>query len=127
MPERTPTPSYPIVADRPRNLRFTSEAVIQIEEDFAGKPIWEILNELTTNAQAGKIRSKHVFSIVAAACQHEDRGVSWQDIASQVEFADLPAFLKRALPACLEGLRLAMPKLPEGEGQDPNAPAPAAA
>jgi hypothetical protein len=119
MPERTPTPSYPIVADRPRNLRFTAAAIARVEEAY-DKPISDILEQLQEGAKAGQVRLRLLLELVTAGCQHEDPELTWQKLGDAMNLSDMKSLLQPLVAA----IRLAFPEAPEDA--DPNAQTPVA-
>jgi hypothetical protein len=72
-------PSIPIVADKPRNLRFGAGAVVRLERAF-NKPITEILQDLQDQARSKQMRVGLLLEILAAGLQHEDKGLTAEDL-----------------------------------------------
>lgn len=117
MNNRTPTPSVPIVLDRPRALRFTAAAFARLEEAY-DRPIGELLAELQAGAKAGKMRMRLVLELLTAGLQHEDPDLTWQSLGDAIGVADIPSLIGPLTKA----IRLAFPA--PKEEPDPN-PAPA--
>jgi hypothetical protein len=118
---KTPTPSVPVDADRPRNLRFTASAIARLEEAY-DQPIAVIFNRFMDQVRTGQPRLRMILELATAGLQHEDETLTWQKLGDGMDLSEIP----RLIGPVGEALKLSFPAPKEGAA-DPNAPGPPSA
>jgi hypothetical protein len=121
-------PSIPIDADRQRNLRFGAGAVVRLER-ACNQPITEILQDLKEQARSKQMRVGLLLEILTAGCQHEDKGLTAEDLGdamAQRYGRDWLPQLATLVPAIGEAIQAAFPAakeaLPNATEQPPAQP-----
>ena len=108
-------PSIPIEADKPRNLRFGAGAVVRLERAF-NKPITAILQELQEQAHSRQVRVGLMLEILVAGLQHEDKGLTAEDLADALALKfgnDWLPHLIGLTPAIGQAIKAVFPQVKE--------------
>ena len=115
-------PSIPIEADKPRSLRFGAGAVVRLERAI-NKPITEILQDLMEQARSRQLRVGLLLEILAAGLQHEDKGLTAEDLGDALGAKFGSEWLTRLaglVPAIGQAIKAVFPQAKEPPL--PNAP-----
>jgi hypothetical protein len=97
----------PITLDKERTLKYDFNAFAEIEERFG--TIQKAFGELTDKKSP---KLKAVRAILWAGLIHEDPKLTEQQVGAMLSLGDLATIM----PAVLEAIHAAMPKISEEEG-----------